>query len=341
MISVSVCMIVKNEEAVLERCLNSLKSIADEIIVVDTGSTDNTKKIAQKFTNKIYDFEWVNDFSLARNHSISKATKDYIYIADADEIIDEENCSKFLRLKETLIPEIDVVEMIITNQLEFNTTYNFDSEYRPKLFKRLRPFYFIDPIHEVLDLTAHSYQCDVKIIHKPVQCHADRDLTIFSHLTKKRTQLSERLNDMYARELFIAGRKEDFQNAFAYFCTVLENENSTENEIKTAECVIARYANENNENHLFFKTVSKHILNTPCAEICCEMGDYFFSREDFKEAVLWYHTAAFQAVSELNIHYAGDIALKKLTDCFQKLELYKEAQEYRELAQNWKIPDKN
>ena len=63
--TLSLCMIVKNEERFLEQCLNSVKGLVDEIIVVDTGSTDNTKQIAQKFTDKIFNFEWCDDFSAA------------------------------------------------------------------------------------------------------------------------------------------------------------------------------------------------------------------------------------------------------------------------------------
>ena len=77
MATVSLCMIVKNEEKVLGRCLDSAKEIADEIIIVDTGSTDRTKEIAAEYTEKIYDFEWNDDFSAARNESFRKATKDY------------------------------------------------------------------------------------------------------------------------------------------------------------------------------------------------------------------------------------------------------------------------
>ncbi|MBQ2578818.1 MAG: glycosyltransferase family 2 protein, partial [Lachnospiraceae bacterium] len=89
MVSISLCMIVKNEEMVLERCLESIHDLVDEIIIVDTGSTDDTKSIAAKYTRLIYDFSWVDDFSKARNFAFSKATGDYIYSCDADEVLDD------------------------------------------------------------------------------------------------------------------------------------------------------------------------------------------------------------------------------------------------------------
>ena len=67
MLTISLCMIVKNEEKILRRCLDSIKGLMDEIIIVDTGSTDNTRKIAEQYTEKVYDFEWIHDFSAARN----------------------------------------------------------------------------------------------------------------------------------------------------------------------------------------------------------------------------------------------------------------------------------
>lgn len=87
-------MIVRNEEEVIERCLKSICDLVDEIIIVDTGSTDKTKQIVSKYTDKIYDFEWVNDFAKARNYSFSKATKDYILWLDADDVILEEDRKK-------------------------------------------------------------------------------------------------------------------------------------------------------------------------------------------------------------------------------------------------------
>jgi len=83
----ALCIIVKNEGENLKKCLSKISAFVDEIIIVDTGSTDNTKIIASEFTDKIYDFKWCNDFSKARNFSISKASKEWILVLDADEFI--------------------------------------------------------------------------------------------------------------------------------------------------------------------------------------------------------------------------------------------------------------
>lgn len=74
MVSISLCMIVKNEEDVLARCLESAADLVDELIVVDTSSTDRTREIAARFTDKVYDFPWRDDFFAARNESFSHAS---------------------------------------------------------------------------------------------------------------------------------------------------------------------------------------------------------------------------------------------------------------------------
>lgn len=85
--SLSLCMIVRDEEQWLESCLQSVQSIVDEIVIVDTGSIDATKAIAQNYGAKIYDWEWQDDFAAARNVSLEKATGDWILVLDADEVI--------------------------------------------------------------------------------------------------------------------------------------------------------------------------------------------------------------------------------------------------------------
>ena len=85
----SFCIITKNEEKNIARCLEPLKATGMEVIVLDTGSTDNTVSIAQKYTDKIFHFEWINDFSAARNYAMTKASHDHILFLDADEYVEE------------------------------------------------------------------------------------------------------------------------------------------------------------------------------------------------------------------------------------------------------------
>ena len=94
----SLCMITRNAEQLLARCLNSVQAMVDEIIVVDTGSIDSTINIAKKFKVKIYNFKWIDDFAAARNFCISKASGDWIFSLDADEAIAERDHQQIMRL---------------------------------------------------------------------------------------------------------------------------------------------------------------------------------------------------------------------------------------------------
>ena len=94
-------MIVQDEGEILGRALESVKDLADEIVVVDGGSKDNTKEIARKYTDKVYDFPWCDDFSKSRNFSLTKATGDWILVLDADEVIAKEDYDEIRKLVET------------------------------------------------------------------------------------------------------------------------------------------------------------------------------------------------------------------------------------------------
>ena len=111
MISIGLCMIVKNEEAVLRRILTPMSKLVDKIYICDTGSVDKTKEIAREFTDEVYDFLWKDDFSAARNFITEKADTDYWMWLDADDVITPENQEKLLRLKESMDSDTDVVMM--------------------------------------------------------------------------------------------------------------------------------------------------------------------------------------------------------------------------------------
>ena len=312
MITISLCMIVKNEEHNLRRCLDSLQGLMEEIIIVDTGSTDATKEIAGTYTSKVYDYAWTDDFSAARNFALSKATKDYIYVADADEVLDEENRARFFALKQALLPEIDIVQMKYGNQLEYNTVYNFDEEYRPKLFKRIREFRYIDPMHETLQIEPVIYDSEVVITHKPHESHAKRDFAFFQKTIARGERLGKRILNMYAKELFIAGEEEDVLEAAPYFHQVTMEANRTTEEIIDAFLVLARAARIQSDTGSFFKYAMKVMAAAPCSEICFELGEFYLAQGDELEASLWYQNALQETEPTLSLMYQQEKPKKRL-----------------------------
>ena len=311
--TISVCMIVKNEEKNLGACLECLQKIADEIVIVDTGSTDSTKEIAAKYTDKIYDFAWVDDFSAARNFAFSKATMDYIYSADADERLDEENQAKFLQLKEVLLPEIEIVQMYYCNQLEHNTIYSFDKEYRPKLYKRVRQFVWQEKIHEAVVLDPVVYDSDIEIMHKPHGNHGSRDLQIFAKMVEEGEPLSKRLREIYAKELYITGELSDLEKAELFFKYWVESTTDID-ELKQASCVLARWYRLVGNDAEFFKYALKVTALESCSEMCYELGEYYYNKKDMAEAAMWYYNAANETQALLSIAYKEELPQKHLEE---------------------------
>lgn len=353
MTTISLCMIVKNEEAILARCLDSIADLMDEIIIVDTGSTDRTREIASHYTDKIYDFPWNNNFSAARNFSFSKAQMEYIYTADADEVLDDFNRERFARLKAVMLPEIEIVQMKYITETAFDTVLNAQKEYRPKLFKRLRTFTWVDPIHETVRLTPVIFDSDIEILHKPQALHSKRDFSIFVKTFSHDGRFSPKIRNMYARELLKTGDSKDFAEAKNIFLDILQKDPSEE-AAKEASCVLAHaYRLEDNKNE-FFKLTMKDMLTTPCSEICYELGSYFLSQKDYPEAVLWFYNAAYETESILDIHTSGDLPLFGLVECYEYLvteaktkipsdnflvSQYEDSlAHYRAEAKNWTMP---
>ena len=308
--------------------MDSICGLVDEIIIVDTGSTDKTKEIAKMYTDNVYDYKWENDFSKARNYSFSKATKEYIYCADADEILDEENQKKFLQLKETLLPEIDIVQMKYSNQLEYNTVYNFDEEYRPKLYKRIRKFKFVEPIHEAVVLEPIVYDSEIVIIHKPTYSHASRDLSVFYNTYKDNNRLSKRLHNMYAKELFIAGKDKDFKCAKEIFERTFNDVNRSIDEIKEACCVLVHVYRINNDIYNFYKFALKDVASESCSEICYELGEFYFNNKDYEEAIVWFYNAAYETTSILNCKYGQEKPIEGLVKSYKAIGNEEKAKEY-------------
>lgn len=333
MASISVCMIVKNEEGVLARCLDSLQGIYEELIIVDTGSTDRTKEIAHKYTDKVFDFTWTGSFCDARNFSFSKAVCEYIYAADADEVIDEENRRLFLALKKALLPEVEIVQMYYGNQLSQNSIYNFDRELRPKLYKRQRNFVWQEPIHEAVRLQPVVFDSDIVITHLPQGEHGSRDLQAFERMLEAGEVISERLQDIYLRELYFMGDRDNLEKAHAYLeqlCLTYDPDNDFFQKAIALLCKEAALAGR-------FKDLLKYGLKGAASkgssELCLEIGKFFHGEKDYEEAVLWYHNAAHETQSLMSLKASTSAPLEGMAVCYEALGMKKEAEACRERLQ--------
>lgn len=199
---ISLCLIVKNEEKFLSRCLENAIQFADEIIIVDTGSTDRTKEIAEKFTDKIFDFEWISDFSAARNFAFSKATMDYQMWLDADDVIPEKSVKEINELKKELNDDIEIVTMKYVLSFDQDNNPAFFST-RERLFKKSKNYQWIDPVHECIPLIGNIHYTDIEIWHKKEgsEVASTRNIDIYRALEENGKEFSARQLYYYAREL--------------------------------------------------------------------------------------------------------------------------------------------
>ncbi|MBW2646414.1 MAG: glycosyltransferase [Deltaproteobacteria bacterium] len=140
---ISLCMIVKDEEKFLPQCLNSVKDYVDEMIIVDTGSTDRTVEIAESYGARIYHHPWGNNFSKHRNQSISYATGDWLLILDADEEIDK--ATGLLLKKAVRQTDAVSISVIVRSYLEEGSYYN--ESISPRLFKNGTGFHYVGFVH--------------------------------------------------------------------------------------------------------------------------------------------------------------------------------------------------
>ena len=338
MITISLCMIVKNEEVVLARCLDSIKDIVDEIIIVDTGSTDNTKEIAYHYTQNVYDFQWVNDFSLARNYSFSKATKDYQMWLDADDVITEKDQEKIRKLKETLDPSYDIVTF------KYHTHFDEDNNpiltsTRERLFKRKNHYLWKDPVHEYIELTGKIYYAnDIFVTHKKEAEYTDRNLKIYEGLVQTGKKLSPRNIYYYARELKDHAR---YLEAIYYFEKFLkEKEGWVEDNIASCYNLALCYKAIHDDEKFLSSLIRSFEYDSPRAEITCEIAYYYMNQKDYDKAIKWFilttHLEVPSTLGFLLNDYWGFIPNIELCVCYYQLGNIEKARFYNEKAAIYK-----
>ena len=287
--TISLCMIVRNEEDVLDRCLRSVSDLVDEIIIADTGSTDRTREIASAYTEKVYDFPWVDDFAAARNFSFSQASCDYCLWLDADDILTEPDRQQFAALKATLTPDVDVV------MLRYNTAFDESgnvtlSYYRERIVKNHTDMRWSGAVHEVIETRGRVLWSGCAVTHwKLHPSDPDRNLRIFERLVENGEVLDPRQQFYYGRELYYHKR---YQDAIAVLERFLDEDRGwLENRIEACRhCAYCFYGLGQEERALqaLFRTFC---YDLPRAEVCCDIGRHFFDRSLWQQAAYWYHRA--------------------------------------------------
>ncbi|RDY25336.1 glycosyltransferase family 2 protein [Romboutsia weinsteinii] len=295
---ISLCMIAKNEEDVIARCISSIKDIVDEIIIVDTGSTDNTIEIAKNLGASVYEFEWIDDFSKARNYSFSKATKDYILWLDADDILNPDDIDKFRELKSNVNNLVDSVTMNYV--LTVGPKGEFISSLRRnRLVKRERNFKWIGQVHEYLEVYGNIINSDINVIHKKEKAYTNRNLRIYEESIAQGKELSTRDKYYYANELCDNGRYDEAIEQYIKFINTNEGwvEDIKGACSKIADCYSYKKDSENELRYLF----KSFEYDVPRADFCCRLGHKFFGENKLDIAIYWYNQAINAAPKEGNL----------------------------------------
>lgn len=332
----SLCMIVKNEEAVLERCLESVKGVFDEIIIADTGSADRTKEIAAKYTDRIYDYAWCDDFSAARNFSFSKAVGDYIMWLDADDIIDEKNRELLISLKQKITFE--------TNAVMMKYAVSFDSEgkvrffyYRERLLKRLADFRWNGFVHESITPSGNILYEDITVCHKPLKnkkSDPQRNLRMYEKRISLGAKFTARDSYYYARELYFNGKTEQAAKRLEEFLALpngwyADKIGACQMLYEIYSAKFPQKAYERLIKSLSFGDVSPQTL--------CLIGDCNKNSGRISQAVFWYQSALscsadYRTAGFVVTEYERYYPLLQLCVCFDMLGDYEKAEEYNRLA---------
>jgi hypothetical protein len=224
---ISVCIIAKNEENRIEKCLSSLAPLGFEIIIVDTGSTDRTKEIASKYTEHVLDFVWCDDFSAARNFSLRAASNNWIFMMDCDEWIKEIDVEELNYFRKHLSDSVGSVsrENLVT-QNGVPTLNNTD--YTERFFDR-RLYHYTGIIHE--QLTPIRGQEIKAYLLKTTILHTGYDMTQEERIAKNNRNYTLLLKELEQNQdnpylYYQLGKTceiiEDFEKACGYYSKGLE-----------------------------------------------------------------------------------------------------------------------
>lgn len=328
----SVCLIVKNEEKVIRRCLECVKKVADEIVITDTSSTDDTKSICKEYTDKIYDFEWNYDFSKARNFCISHASGDYVMWIDADDVIYEEDIRLINEIKKEEKPfDTYMLEYVLSEDEKGNPEFYF---YRERIMKKCARLKFNGFIHEVVTPFGSIAYRKARIRHKKIGCgDPTRNLNIYERHLSCGEKLDARNTYYYAKELYYNGK---YEKCVKYLNDYLKmNDRFAPDEIDCYKTLSRCESDDLKALNLLFELLRRF---TPDAETVCLIAERFSSLNQSDAAETYYRFALAcereKASGFIDSRYYRLIPLLSLVVLCYKKGDYEGAKRYHELSKS-------
>lgn len=283
---ISVCMIVKNEESVIARCLECVKQFADEIVIVDTGSSDKTKEIASIYINKVYDFAWCDDFSAARNYAFSKATLDYVMWLDADDVIEYSEIEKINQLKLNMVADTYMLKYATSFDESGKPSFVYERE---RIMKRDNRATWHGFVHEAIVPFGRIEHLDITIQHRKIATHyTKRNLNLFRSALKRGIKFNAREQYYYSRELFYWGYYKKAIKEFKKFMRLpykfLPN---------TIDAILMLSKCEQKLNNIerAKKWLYEGLNIMPNAEIVCELARIYATAGEYDKAIYFYESA--------------------------------------------------
>jgi glycosyltransferase involved in cell wall biosynthesis len=338
--TLSLCVICKNEENNISNLLESVKGeLFDQIVVCDTGSTDKTLEVLSKHNVQIEHFEWINDFSAARNYAFSKATSDYIMWLDSDDYIKKEDYLKLLDLKRRLHEfPIWLLKYEYAHD-EFGVS--ICSFYRERIVKRSLDIKWEQPIHEYMPILHPYQQVDIEVHHNKKEAHTKRNLSILESIVEKNPNFSRNVYYL-GKEYFDSG---DYVRGKEYLKKFLDmpdgwSENRYGAYIRLAEHALTVKSLSEAKDYLH-KAMEVDSLK---AKTYFYLGDIYLGEGDYHTAIHWYNicTSMGRSAKSLDIvepKYNTWLPYLQMCLAYNYLGKIKEAAEANEKALQYRPQD--
>lgn len=281
MLKISLCMIVKDEEEVLARCLESAKPLADEIVIVDTGSSDATPEIAARYTDRIFSLPWRDDFSLARNYALSKATGDYLIWLDADDVLSEEAHTRIGELRAFL--ERENPDMVFCPYVSGALRYE-----RERFLRRDANLRFVGRVHEAIPPRGKTVRFPFPVLHlSSAKDRSRRNLDLYLKWAEE--------EPLSPRDLFYYGRELYYHRLYTEAAAVLErmlkNRGWYVNQIAACETLSRCYEALGEEEKALHSLFMSFLYGEPRAFVLCRIGEMFLKKKAYAQAAFWYESA--------------------------------------------------